>query len=1142
MLQNFSIKPVLTALALTLGINAFGADSPKREMRSTWFTTVWAIDWPTSRGTTATTQKNAKAELDAYLNNFQALNLNGICFQVRGMADAFYKSSLEPWSSYISGTRGVNPGWDPLAYAVEQCHNRGLECYAWVNPFRHSTGNSITSSTSFDKEWINKGWLLQYSTYTVFNPAVPEARQHILDVIAEILDNYAIDGMLFDDYFYPNNIPENSTAGDWDLYKASGTTMSIGDWRRENINSMIREIQALINSKRPDIRFGISPAGVAGASASKYGLSKPAGVTSSDWQYGTIYSDPLAWLSDGSIDFISPQIYWFTTHSMAPFGPLCKWWSDVADHFGRHFYASHSLSALSDNNTADNRADYTKQINYNREYATPTTVGGSLFYSSKHFKTMSSGNIGYDLANGVFANKALIPVTSWKNGPTYNAPQGASVSGSTLKWSAVSNGKAIIRYTVYAVPLGVEYTDAMAKDGDGIDAKYLLGVTYNPSFTLPSDKTSGYWYAVHVYDGYGREHTPAFINYTVNNSAKPSLISPVGGATVAWSQSFSWADDNDAEFKLEISDSESFSSILINKTVTSQSVTLDLKSLEPESRFFWRVTATEDGCLPTVSDVASFRTGSYPQASVVTLLYPVNGIVCAGTVDFSWTASAGASVYTLQVSDTRSFDNVSYSSEVNTNKTQVGVSAFGLGTHYWRVIASGPGLSSSTSDIGSFVINEISTGTYEPGYVIKRDPASYPAVSDLHVENIWVRSANLPYNNLQLEENGSFSRGMVAVNDMVYVSRRSENSSGAKLYLDCYSGSTGERIKSLLLTNDANDAQIGYFPLNNVCKDSKGTVVIFNLTLNASTTPLVMHCVDLNTGWLTKVASVNTSGTSRIDHASVYGDVAGGNFTIFGAGANTTKTITAWTFARGKLSSTKTYSASSFSPSDASGFGIAPRVFPISASEVLVNGGAIHPSHYVLSGSSASLVHPFSEFGNSNMPLATDANGICRFTFNGKRITLYPYSTCGCEKGYQFAAVSTDDDNNLSSAVRLALFPSEGLGMINSTTMSTPIDVVVSPDGKVADMYVYAVGNGLAAYRLSDKNSSYVDALDKNDTLKVSVDGRLIRLSAKADKLTVYNSSGMVVAVADGCDCVELPSAGIYIVIADGISSKVIVR
>lgn len=1127
------LKTAIIMSALTLVSQQSLAENPKREMRSTWFATVWKIDWPSS--TVASSQKN---ELTTYLDNFESMNLNGMCFQVRGMADACYKSSYEPWSSALSGTRGSDPGWDPLAYCVEQCHARGIECYAWVNPFRQSSGTTYT--TPQDKQWAADGILLTYGSYTVFNPGLPAARRHILNVIAEIIDNYQIDGILFDDYFYPNNIPTTSAAPDYNLYKSSGSSLSFGDWRRENVNSLMREIQDMIQEKRPDLRFGISPAGVAGTSAYKYGLEK-CPVSASDWQYNEIFSDPLAWLSDGSIDFISPQIYWFTTHSTAPYEPIANWWAEVADHFGRHFYSSHSLSTLSSSNTASNRNQYITQIEINRKVQTPVTTCGSLWYSSKHFKTVGgSTEIGTLIHDKAYTGKSLVPVVSWKSGPSYKAPANASRSGSQLKWTAVSAGKAIMRYTVYAIPSTVNYESALAADGDGFDAKYLLGVTYSPSFTLSSDKTSGYWYAVQVYDGYGREHEAALIDYVGKFSEKVTLKSPVGGSTAAWSQTFTWSAASNASYTVEIAADNSFSEVAIRKASQNNSVALDLSILRPEKTYYWRVSCQQTGMAATLSDVASFRTPSYQQASAVKLISPVGGQVVEDIVNFEWSRSSNATTYRVEVSSSENFASVVYSKDAgNAIKLSEAVSMFGKGVHYWRVVAGGPLLKETTSATESFMVEKVAIGQYEPGYTVKRDPANY-SVNEYTFENLWVRSYKSPYSNMSFENDGSFSRAMVAVDGVVYLTRRSENSASAQLYLDCYDGETGELLRSLLLTNSAGDAQVGYFPLNNICKDSKGNVVIANMVLNASSAPLVLHKVNLSTGELTKIAEVNTSYTARIDHPTVYGDVESGDFTVYGAAAKSGK-ITRWVFKGGELDATYTSTLSSFYPSSASNFGIAPRVFPLAENEVLVNAELIHPTIYTLTNKSSKLQTSLNNLGVDLVPNDAEANGACRFEFDGKYFLVYPWDTYNGDNGWQFALASCKKD--MTGGQKIAVFPAGGVGTVNSTTISTPVDAELSADGNKANIYAYSTGNGLMAYRLSKKDATSVNTIDSDrDTVSFKIVGRTIVFNRVVDEISVYALDGSLLARSFGSDKVEVASAGLYVVRASGKAMKVIVR
>ncbi len=591
--------------AIMICMAQLSAQSPKRELRSTWLTTVWAIDWPKS-----TKEATAKNQMIECLDALHAHNYTGVCFQVRGLADAMYKSSYEPWSSSISGTRGSDPGWDPLAWVVEECHKRGMECYAWINPYRISS-NGTGYSTSFDKEWKEKGWYLSNGSYIVFNPALAECRAHILKVIKEIYTNYAIDGMLFDDYFYPSGgMSEDSDAPDYNLFKESGTSLSFGDWRRKNINDFMKEIYENIQLDRPDMRFGISPAGVASRSASKYGFDKP-NISASDWQYDQIYSDPLAWVADGYVDFISPQIYWKTNNSTAPFGPLTKWWSKFTEKYNRHFYASHSISFLASDNSTAGWADVAKQVTLHRDGCS-NNAPGSIYYSTKNIDGNGGGvsGLGDYLEANVYTGKSLVPVITWKDRTVYAAPSDAKLSGSTLSWNATKGeGQSIIRYTVYAIPNSKLIENAMAADGDGIDGKYLLGVSYATTYELPSDKLSGYYYAVCVYDGYGYESQYTLVNYFTEPSTATTLISPNGDTLDDWSCTFKWNKVGDATYALEISATADFAKVLISKgNINTTETTLDISSLHGSTTYYWRIITTEPEKGGKASEAATFTT------------------------------------------------------------------------------------------------------------------------------------------------------------------------------------------------------------------------------------------------------------------------------------------------------------------------------------------------------------------------------------------------------------------------------------------------------------------------------------------------------------------------------------------------------
>ena len=214
--MKLNMKMVVALLVATFFMGtAAQAENPKRELRSVWYTTVSSMDWPKTIGVGAEAQAAQKQEMCDYLDKMKAMNITSVCFQVRSESDAVYKSAYCPWSSYLTGERGLDPGWDPLAFCVEECHKRGIECWAWMNPYRWSRSGYNRWNTEHDKEMKRDGWLLSHDgKYITLNPALDKCRKRVVDVCKEVVENYAVDGILFDDYFYPNNIAQDSTAAD----------------------------------------------------------------------------------------------------------------------------------------------------------------------------------------------------------------------------------------------------------------------------------------------------------------------------------------------------------------------------------------------------------------------------------------------------------------------------------------------------------------------------------------------------------------------------------------------------------------------------------------------------------------------------------------------------------------------------------------------------------------------------------------------------------------------------------------------------------------------------------------------------------------------------------------------------------------
>lgn len=606
------------------------ADTPvKREMRSAWVATVWRIDWPSvvisSTGNQSQIDRQ-KQDMIQLLDSLHINNFNAINFQVRSRSDAFYKSSYEPWSSDLVATRGMDPGWDPLEWIVEECHKRGMECHAWVNPYRYESQTGQWNGTDKCYRETHPEWILDVNGASILNPARQDVIDQIVRVIREIVQNYNIDGVLFDDYFYLSGTPTGSN-GDGDQYQAylsAGGTLSQADWRRENVNNMIKAVYNMIQEEKPWVRFGVSPAGIACTSASvarKYGISPC--PTGSDWQYNDIYSDPIAWLSNRSLDFISPQIYW-TIGNSTDYDKAAKWWSEVANKFGRHFYSSHSISELTATSTASgkslaeqnilnataetavplatgpNSGDYTEysnQIRLNREY-TLNDAPGSIFYSCKYiYKT--SPKFGHHLRKYVFNTPALVPAMTHKPGNNPGLVKNLSLNGNTLSWEGYDN----VRYTVYAVPTSVPIANFDK------DAEYLVGTSYSTSYEIPVNKRAGYNLAVCVLDRLGYEYSPVFLGKSTEALDAPTLTYPANGESLEAPFDFTWtAVTNASGYLFELSDKEDFSSLIATQMVYTNSIsTAAIENFPLNKTLYWRVRSMGNSYSDGISGIFSFK-------------------------------------------------------------------------------------------------------------------------------------------------------------------------------------------------------------------------------------------------------------------------------------------------------------------------------------------------------------------------------------------------------------------------------------------------------------------------------------------------------------------------------------------------------
>ena len=647
------------------------AITPKREMRSAWVATVWGIDWPqsTSNGTASSiqTQKN---QMTRMLDSLAVNNFNAVNFQVRGMSDAMYKSSYEPWASWLTGTRGKDPGWDPFEFFVAECHKRGLECHAWVNPYRFNTSTS-GGSAGDGTGYVENGWVIQGGSGGILNPGRADVQDHIVKICKEIITKYDVDGMLFDDYYY-NGAAMSEDASDYNSYVNAGGSLSQADWRRKNVTDLMCKLYAMITETKPWVRFGQAPQGATYTDqslADKYGITKcPNGY---DNNYGSQYIDIMEWLDKGVIDFISPQVYWTIGHTV-DYSKLVPWWSYIVDHFDRHLFVSHSISSLSgssdvsaptaampngpvladvDNASGPNNttfAEYVNEIKLNRTSSINGSCG-SIFYSVKYIYNISSSiSFGHYLKRHVFKRHALMPAMTWKT----QATDPGKVTGLTydesslLSWNAKDN----VRYSVYAVPNGVA-PDAFNKEVD-----YFLGITYGTQFTIPEDYRSGHYFAVCIYDRYGNEWAPATWQPSYNETLPaPTLISPADGFVTDKDFTFEWSAVSGAEkYTIDLALDAEFENMQksVQLTDTKVSSATLYSSFSKNADIYWRIHSVAKGKNDGISQVRKFH------YSLVQMLTPANGSTeLDPKVEFSWTTN-GDLPATLEVATDEAFSNI----------------------------------------------------------------------------------------------------------------------------------------------------------------------------------------------------------------------------------------------------------------------------------------------------------------------------------------------------------------------------------------------------------------------------------------------------------------------------------------------------
>ncbi|MGG4045640.1 family 10 glycosylhydrolase [Paenibacillus favisporus] len=352
---------------------AEGGGSSSSQLQGAWISTVYNLDWPTTSSYGKIEQQ--KQEYSALLDKLQAMGLNAVFVQVRTAGDALYPSDLVPWSKVLTGTQGKDPGYDPLQYMIEETHKRGMQFHAWFNPFRANLDTTTSKLAANHVAVQHPDWVVSVNNQLIINPGIPEARQHIIDVVMEVVSKYDIDGVHLDDYFYPSS----GTFNDDDAFKAYNTQgLSKADWRRDNINQFVQQLGQSIHASKPAVQFGISPFGVwRNQSTDPTGSDTKAGVTA----YDSMSADVRTWVKQHWIDYVAPQIYWSMSFKNAQYDKLVDWWAQEVQGTGVDLYIGHAPYKLGTAEAGWQSAqEIINQLQYNTKY---DAVKGSIFYSAK---------------------------------------------------------------------------------------------------------------------------------------------------------------------------------------------------------------------------------------------------------------------------------------------------------------------------------------------------------------------------------------------------------------------------------------------------------------------------------------------------------------------------------------------------------------------------------------------------------------------------------------------------------------------------------------------------------------------------------------------------------------------------------------
>lgn len=489
-MKNFNLRVFLSLFLIVFMVSAGYSQTSKREFRGAW---IQCVNGQFQGMSKDKMQSTLKYQLD----ELQKDGVNAIIFQVRPECDALYVSDIEPWSRFLTGRQGTNPGWDPLQWMIDESHKRGMELHAWINPYRAKTKNTFEMANNHIAI-KHPDYVFAYDGQLILNPGMPECRDYICNVVRDIVSRYDVDGLHIDDYFYPYPV-KGQKIPDADIYNMNNNGISnINDWRRDNVNVFVKQLGETIHEVKPWVKFGVSPFGIY---RNKKNDAQLGSETNGLQNYDDLYADVLMWVNNGWIDYCVPQLYWEIGHKAADYKTLIKWWNKYASN--RLLFIGEDIERTVKNADPDNPKINQMSAKRRLHSEMPNVQGTVLWYAKAAVDNV--GNYGMALRNGYWKYPALQPLMPFIDGKSpkkVRSVKAMEIDGKKILFWTAPKGKGwqneAVKYVVYKF-------DASEK-ADISKSSNIVAITTDTFYEIADNE--GGVYAVTALDRMSNESKP----------------------------------------------------------------------------------------------------------------------------------------------------------------------------------------------------------------------------------------------------------------------------------------------------------------------------------------------------------------------------------------------------------------------------------------------------------------------------------------------------------------------------------------------------------------------------------------------------------------------------------------------------------